>query len=217
MRCRTTVTIKATTAKPTDAQNSGQFWGRITSAIAPMMNASRPMAEPVHAATVRPWCTCLPRRFTTYVMSARCSVPAMAPSFLLIGICILSTNRPGLPSRIALLPAGVLHCGACGAILHIGVWHLGLPARVCGGIESRIHRLPQLGWIVGGGALRLGRPGLETIGCGWPGRRGDHGQNGAAGDQYAGQRKDPRPNRRGQLECIRQPHPSHLAADCLGT
>jgi hypothetical protein len=49
----------------------------------------------------------------------------MVPSFPLIGICILSTYRPGLPSRFALLPAGVLHCVACGAILHIGVWHLG--------------------------------------------------------------------------------------------
>ena len=48
-----------------------------------MPSARWPM--PVQAARVRPWCTCFPRRFTTYVMSDRCrdccSVPAMVPSF----------------------------------------------------------------------------------------------------------------------------------------
>src|SRR5215212_10857474 len=80
MRCKTTVTIKATTAKPTAPQNIGQYWK--TTAIAPAINATSPMTDPIHAARVRPWCTCLPRRFFGCTTSECCAdcwlVPAMA-------------------------------------------------------------------------------------------------------------------------------------------
>src|SRR5215212_11864467 len=91
MRCRTTVTIRATTAKPTQAQNSHQIWK--TTAIPPTTNATSPMTEPTQAARVRPWCTCLPRLLVGPVTCECCAVPAMAPSFPPIGICIPSTYR----------------------------------------------------------------------------------------------------------------------------
>src|SRR5215211_6647469 len=82
MRCRITVTTMATTDKPTATQNIGQLCPGITKAIAPTMKATSAMRDPVHAARVRPWCTCLPRRFFGCTTSECCAdcwlVPAMA-------------------------------------------------------------------------------------------------------------------------------------------
>src|SRR5829696_8765983 len=216
MRCRTTVTINATAARPTLAQNSGQICH--TTAIAPAMNAIRPMVEPAQAARVRPWCTCLPRRLVLRcVTSDCCAVLAMVPSFPLIGICIPSTYRPGLLLGPALLPVGVLHCVACCAFVHIGVWHLGRVAIICGRIDPGIHCLPQFGWIVGSRNFCVARSGLESIGSGWPGPCSDHGQCGTNSDQHPRNGKDPGPDCRVYLERICEAHLTHLGADGVGT
>src|SRR4029453_18748316 len=113
MRCKTTVTIKATTAKPTAPQNIGQFCPGMTKAMAPRMKATSPMIDPVHAATVRPWCTFLPRRFFGCTTSECCAdcwlVPAMAGSLVSADRDLHSEH---VPSRTALrlaLPEPSLH------------------------------------------------------------------------------------------------------------
>src|SRR5215211_4383125 len=72
--------MMATTANATDTQNSGQFLR--TTAIPPTTNAISAMVEPVHAASVRPWCTCLPRLLVGCVKSERCAVLAMVGSLV---------------------------------------------------------------------------------------------------------------------------------------
>src|SRR5215207_2169967 len=118
--------MMATTAKATETQNSGQIWR--TTAIPPTTNAISAMVEPVQAASVRPWWTCLPRLFVGCVKSERCAVPAMVPSFPLIGDMHSEHLLPELALLLALRrgapPFGVIHCVASVAIVHIGVRHL---------------------------------------------------------------------------------------------